>query len=68
LAVGMTVANSPCSAASCASCTCCAANSATGYDGQQFTAQQVHDAQLAALHGEFATVMPTASILTMLPE
>ncbi|MEL7234524.1 MAG: cysteine hydrolase family protein [Chloroflexota bacterium] len=45
-----------------------AANSATGYDGQQFTAQQVHDAQLAALHGEFATVMPTASILTMLPE
>ncbi|MEM6283950.1 MAG: cysteine hydrolase family protein [Chloroflexota bacterium] len=43
-----------------------AANSATGYNGQTFSAQQVHDAQLAALHGEFATVMNTADILSML--
>jgi nicotinamidase-related amidase len=34
-----------------------------GPDGAYFTAQQMHDAAIASLHGEFATVQTTASLL-----
>lgn len=34
-----------------------------GPDGAHFTAQQMHDAAIASLHGEFATVRRTAEIL-----
>ena len=37
----------------------------TGYDGQRFSAQTVHDVALAELHGEFATVMDTDSLLNL---
>lgn len=38
----------------------------TGHDGQQFPAQVVHDVALAELHGEFATVLDTDSLLQVL--
>jgi nicotinamidase-related amidase len=43
-----------------------AAFSATGYNGEAFTAQQVHNVALANLHGEFATVLTTDDIINML--
>jgi nicotinamidase-related amidase len=38
----------------------------TGPDGQYFSAQLMHDTALASLHGEFATVVPTAGVLAVL--
>ncbi|MCC2957152.1 cysteine hydrolase [Massilia sp. IC2-477] len=38
----------------------------TGPDGRHFTAQEMHDAALASLHGEFATVVWTKEVLTAL--
>ncbi len=35
----------------------------TGYDGQRFPAQLVHDVALAELHGEFVTVMDTEALI-----
>ena len=35
----------------------------TGYDGQHYDAQQVHELALASLHGEFATVLDTETLL-----
>ncbi len=43
-----------------------AAHPATGYDGRQFTGQQVHDAALVNLNREFATVTTTDAILSEL--
>jgi nicotinamidase-related amidase len=43
-----------------------AAHPATGYNGQHFTGQQVHEAALAHLHNEFATVTTTDAILSEL--
>jgi nicotinamidase-related amidase len=40
-----------------------AAHAATGYDGTEYTAQQVHEIALANLHHEFGTVMTTADVL-----
>lgn len=34
-----------------------------GPDGQRFTAQQMHDAALASLHGEFARVVTTGQVV-----
>ena len=39
------------------------AYAATGPDGVDHSAEQIHSVTLANLHGEFATVMPTAEIL-----
>lgn len=38
----------------------------TGYDGTHFPAETVHAVALAELHGEFATVMDTDSVLARL--
>ncbi len=38
----------------------------TGYDGTHFAAETVHAVALAELHGEFATVMDTDSVLARL--
>lgn len=38
----------------------------TGPDGRRFTAEEVHAGALAALHGEFATVVMTNSVLNAL--
>ena len=46
----------------------CAAQSRTGYDGKQHSAQMVHDVALANLHGEFAEVTETARILQALQD
>ncbi|MEQ5843463.1 cysteine hydrolase [Paraburkholderia acidicola] len=35
-------------------------------DGQHFSAQQMHETALASLHGEFATVLDTATVLAAL--
>lgn len=37
----------------------------TGYDGREFTADEVHQYALASLHGEFATVLSTDELLKM---
>ncbi|MES3003829.1 MAG: cysteine hydrolase family protein [Pseudomonadota bacterium] len=37
-----------------------------GPDGKHFTAQQMHESALASLHGEFATVVDTGSVLSAL--
>ena len=40
----------------------------TGPKGEHYTAQQMHDVNLASIHGEFATVVDTADVLvTMSP-
>lgn len=36
----------------------------TGPDGEHFTADQMHRAELASLHGEFCTVKGTADVLS----
>ena len=36
-----------------------------GYNGQHYTAQQIHDMELSSLHNEFATVVTTDEIITM---
>lgn len=36
----------------------------TGHDGKHYTAEELHQLNLASLHGEFGTVCPTADILT----
>jgi nicotinamidase-related amidase len=38
----------------------------TGPDGGHYSAQLMHDTALASLHGEFATVVPTAEVLMSL--
>lgn len=38
------------------------------YDGQSYTADQVHALALASLHQEFASVVTTADLLLMLPK
>lgn len=40
----------------------------TGPDGRHYPAQQLHDVALADLHGEFATVLDTASVLAALED
>lgn len=40
-----------------------AAHEAVGYDGRQFTADQIHEAALASLHTEFAMIRTTADVL-----
>ena len=40
-----------------------AAHEAVGYDGRRFTAEEIHTVSLAALHGEFATVVETETML-----
>lgn len=37
-----------------------------GPNGHHYTAQQMHDTALASLHGEFATVVPTATVILAL--
>ena len=44
----------------------CSAQSRTGYDGKEHSAQTVHDVALANLHGEFAEVVSTNDILKAL--
>jgi hypothetical protein len=39
-----------------------------GPDGRRYGAQEVHALALASLHGEFATVLDTGTVLGMLPE
>jgi nicotinamidase-related amidase len=34
-----------------------------GPDGKNFSAEQMHDTALASLHGEFATVVDTATVV-----
>ncbi|HLW74070.1 MAG TPA: isochorismatase family protein [Gammaproteobacteria bacterium] len=46
----------------------CAAFAQTGYDGREFSAEIVHQAALASLHGEFAQVAEIAAILVRLEE
>jgi nicotinamidase-related amidase len=43
-----------------------AAFEATAHDGKRFSADEVHDASLATLHGEFATVIETEAVLQKL--
>ena len=38
---------------------------ATGPDGVEHSAEQIHSVTLSNLHGEFATVLPTAQILAL---
>lgn len=38
----------------------------TGHDGKQYTAEEIHSISLANLHGEFATVIETEHLLTLL--
>lgn len=40
----------------------------TGPDGRHFTAEQMHDTALASLHGEFATVVWTNTVLEALKD
>lgn len=42
----------------------CATFDRKGYDGKTYDAQQIHEANLASLHGMFATVMDTEALLT----
>lgn len=44
----------------------CSAQSRTGYDGKEYSAQTVHEVALANLHGEFAEVADTDAILKAL--
>ena len=44
----------------------CACHDRTTHDGRVIPAQQVHDAELAALHQEFATVTTTQAVLDAL--
>jgi nicotinamidase-related amidase len=44
----------------------CATNARTGHDGRSHDAESVHALELAALHGEFAEVMDTGSLLAAL--
>jgi nicotinamidase-related amidase len=44
----------------------CATNARTGHDGRSHDAENVHAMELAALHGEFAEVMDTGSLLAAL--
>ncbi len=41
----------------------CATNAQTGHDGKTYTAETVHALALASLHGEFAEVTSTSTIL-----
>ena len=43
-----------------------AAFDCTGQDGEEFTAELVHAVSLANIHGEFATVVDTSSVLASL--
>lgn len=43
-----------------------AAFNRTGYDGRQFTAEEVHNCALASLHQEFASVVNTDELLSMI--
>lgn len=38
----------------------------TGFDGRQFSAQEIYEAALASLHGEFARVVPVSEIMSIL--
>jgi nicotinamidase-related amidase len=38
----------------------------TGHDGQHYSADEIHNVSLATLHGEFATVVNTATVLRAL--
>jgi nicotinamidase-related amidase len=40
-----------------------ASHPAVGHDGRQYTAEEIHDTSLAALQGEFATVVETDALL-----
>jgi len=40
-----------------------AAHEAVGHDGRPFTAEEIHAVSLATLHGEFATVVETETLL-----
>lgn len=40
-----------------------AAHESIGYDGRHFTADEIHAVSLAELHGEFATVVETDTVL-----
>jgi len=44
----------------------CATHARTGHDGRQHDAESVHVMELAALHGEFAEVAPTAALIDAL--
>jgi nicotinamidase-related amidase len=41
-----------------------AAHAGTGYDGKNFSAEEMHISALASLHGEFATVVETEKLLS----
>jgi nicotinamidase-related amidase len=41
----------------------CATFERRGFDGRRYSASQVHDTALASLHGEFATIVSSASLL-----
>jgi nicotinamidase-related amidase len=43
-----------------------AAFEAAGHNGKRFSADEIHEASLATLHGEFATVIATAAVLQRL--
>lgn len=43
-----------------------AAFALTGHDGRKYSAQEIHDVTLATLHGEFAAVVETASLLKLM--
>jgi nicotinamidase-related amidase len=43
-----------------------AANDATGFDGQHYSADEVHNVSLATLNGEFCTVVDTDELLSEL--
>lgn len=38
----------------------------TGFDGKEFSAQEIYETALASLHGEFANVVATRELLTIL--
>ncbi len=35
-----------------------------GHNGKHYSAEEIHDVALASLHGEFATVIQTADLLS----
>lgn len=43
----------------------CATHERIGHDGRAMTAEQMHDAALASLNGEFATVLDTDAVLAL---
>lgn len=43
-----------------------AAHAAVGYDGQPYSAEEIHQVALAALHNEFATVVESDAVLQAL--